>query len=142
MKDRARILFLCTANSARSQLAEAILRDRADDAVIACSAGTRPSSVHPLAQKVLKEAGIGTEGLWSKSVDEVLADGPIDLTITVCSAAAQSCPAGIGETLAWPLDDPAAETGERALSAFRATRDAIVERIDAWLRDGGLARLY
>ena len=130
-----RILFLCTANSARSQLAEAILRDRAGNRMEACSAGTHPSVVHPLAVEVLQEIQICTDGLWSKSVRDVLREGPVSLTIAVCSSAAENCPAVGGEqVLSWPFDDPAAcgEDLETQRQAFRSTRDK-ASKIDSWL---------
>ncbi len=139
MTVRPRILFLCTANSARSQLAEAILRDRAGDDITACSAGTDPASVHPLAIEVLEEVGICTSGLRSTDVDEVLADGPVALTIAVCAAASEKCPvvAG-GQVRAWPFDDPAACQGdeETRREAFRTIRDQISTKIESWLAAG------
>ncbi|MCH2134564.1 MAG: arsenate reductase ArsC [Phycisphaerales bacterium] len=140
MTERPRILFLCTANSARSQLAEAILRDRAADRMAVCSAGTKPSTVHPLAIEVLAEEGISSEGLRSTSVEDVLRDGPVSLTIAVCASAAEHCPVVAGEQVrSWPFDDPAACDGddEAKRNAFRTARDAIASKIDAWLEAGG-----
>ena len=139
MTDSPRILFLCTANSARSQLAEAILRDRVGDEMVACSAGTHPTSVHPFAIEVLDEDGISTEGLRSTSVDEVLRDGPVSLTIAVCGSAAEHCPVIAGEQVqSWPFDDPAACKGdeETQRQAFRSARDAIARKIESWLKAG------
>lgn len=135
-----RILFLCTANSARSQLAEGILRDRVGDKMEACSAGTHPSTVHPLAVEALEECGISTQGLWSKSVEDVLREGPVSLTIAVCSSAAEHCPTVAGaHVLSWPFDDPAAcgEDLETQREAFRSARDEIAAKIDSWLAAGG-----
>ena len=134
-----RILFLCTANSARSQLAEAILRDRVGKEMDSCSAGTHPSTVHPLAIEVLEDIQISTNGLWSKSVQEVLQEGPVSLTIAVCSSAAENCPLVAGEqVLSWPFDDPATSGGslEDKRKAFRLIRDKIAAKIDAWLVAG------
>ena len=136
MTDRPRIMFLCTANSARSQLAEAILRDRAGDEMTACSAGTHPATVHPLAIKVLEEVGINADGLRSTTVEEVLAEGPVTLTIAVCTAASEKCPVVAGEQVqAWPFDDPASCQGdeEARRQAFRTARDQIAQKIDRWL---------
>ena len=136
MTDQPRIMFLCTANSARSQLAEAILRDRAGDQMTACSAGTNPATVHPLAIEVLEEVGINADGLRSMNVDEALADGPVTLTIAVCAAASEKCPVVAGAKVqAWPFEDPAACQGdeEARREAFRTVRDQIAARIDSWL---------
>ena len=135
-----RILFLCTANSARSQLAEGILRDRVGDKMKACSAGTHPSTVHPLAVEVLEESRICTDGLWSKSVDDVIREGPVSLTIAVCGSAAEHCPVVAGERVrSWPFDDPAACGGDAKAQrqAFRLARDQIASKIDSWLAAGG-----
>ena len=139
MPERPRIMFLCTANSARSQLAEAILRDRAGDEIMACSAGTNPATVHPLAIEVLQEIEVRTDGLRSTSVDEVLADGPVNMTIAVCAVASSTCPFVAGEAVrSWPFDDPAACEGDddARREAFRTARDQIAAKIDSWLEAG------
>ncbi|MEE2908285.1 MAG: arsenate reductase ArsC [Planctomycetota bacterium] len=140
MSESQRILFLCTANSARSQLAEAILRDRVGNRMEVCSAGTHPSVVHPLAIEVLQEIQICTDGLWSKSVRDALRDGPVSLTIAVCSSAAENCPIVDGaQVRSWPFDDPAAcgEDLETQRQAFRFARDEIASKIDSWLSTEG-----
>ncbi len=136
MASKKRVLILCTGNSCRSQMAEAIWRHEAGDDYEAVSAGTQPSSVHPRAEAVLKEIGVSTEGLWSKSI-EVFAGQHFDLIITVCDHARDTCPVwpGHGEKLHWPFEDPAHATGseEEILSLFRLVRDQIRERIQSFL---------
>ncbi|MEA2693295.1 MAG: ArsR family transcriptional regulator, arsenate/arsenite/antimonite-responsive transcriptional, partial [Acidobacteriota bacterium] len=112
---RLRVLFLCTHNGARSQMAEGILRSLGGDRVEACSAGTAASRVHPMAIQVLAERGIDLRRQRSKSLDEYK-DQRFDYVITVCDDAKESCPVfpGTGERLHWSLPDPsAAEEGEQ-----------------------------
>lgn len=120
-----RVLVLCTANSARSQIAEALLQHRLGDQVVAASAGTAPGQgPHPHAIAVLAERGIAWEGKRSKSIDEV--PGPWDLAITVCDGARESCPVMPGvKMLHWGLPDPA----PLGIEAFRATADELERRI-------------
>ncbi|HXJ34899.1 MAG TPA: arsenate reductase ArsC [Candidatus Eisenbacteria bacterium] len=136
--DKPCVLFLCTHNSARSQMGEALLRHLAGDRYRACSAGTEPSTVHPLTLRVLEEAGIATEGLRSKSVDSILGKASIRTAIMVCAQAAESCPRiypVAREVLHWELDDPSRVRGseELRLAAFRRTRDEIAGRLRDWL---------
>ena len=104
-----RVLFLCTHNSARSQLAEAILRHLGGDRVQACSAGSQPSAVHPTALGLLEAHGIETAGLASKAIDPFL-DREFDYVITVCDRIREHCPTFPGDPAAlhWSLPDPAA----------------------------------
>ena len=125
---KKKILFLCTGNSCRSQLAEAIMNDRYPDTWQAYSAGTYPTGyVHPNAIEVLEEIGIHHRGR-SKSVDE-LREIPFNLVITVCDSAAEECPLwlGPGKRLHHSFPDPAKATGtdEQILAAFRQVRDDI-----------------
>jgi arsenate reductase len=137
--EKPRVLFLCTGNSARSQMAEAILRRHADDRFEACSAGLRPrSEIHPLTLRVLNEVGLDTEGLCTKAVEIYLAKVPVQHAVIVCEKAQESCPRIYPfamETLYWPFEDPAAFEGseEERLEKFRDVRDAIDERITTWL---------
>ncbi len=137
---RPRVLFLCTANSARSQLAEALLRHLAGDRFEACSAGTTPSHVHPMSIRVLDEVGVCTQGLESTSIEAALAGGPVAHAFAVCAAAAESCPVlvdAVAEVTPWPFDDPQTSGPEdEQLASFRATRDLIRTKIEAWLADG------
>ena len=127
-----RVLFVCTGNSARSQLAEVLLRAAGGPGFEVHSAGTHPAGVNPLTLRVLEEAGLPTSGLRSKSVTEFL-DQPFDYVITVCDDARQVCPAfpGVHESLHWGYDDPAAVEGseEVRLAAFRRTLTAMSERV-------------
>ncbi len=133
------VLFLCTANSCRSQLAEALLRHLAGDRFDARSAGLEPASaVHPLALRVLAEKGISTQGLRPKSVREFLGQVRVRWAIFVCAKAAETCPVAwpdLTERIYWPIDDPATVTGseEEKLAAFRAARDAIETKLRDWL---------
>ena len=132
-----RVLFLCTGNSCRSQLAEAIVNARLGDEWHAYSAGTKPAGhVHPNALRVLAEIGIEHPGR-SKSVQEYR-DQPFDLVVTVCDAAAEDCPLwlGQGQRVHLGFPDPAKATGTEAeiLTAFRRVRDDIGEQIPGLVR--------
>lgn len=126
------ILFLCVANSARSQMAEGIARALLPPEVKVWSAGSRPSSVRPEAVAVLKEIGIDISHQRSKAVDEITA-AEVDTAITLCGE--EECPLFLGkaERLHWGLPDPAAVTGSEAerMAAFRSVRDELRTRIEA-----------
>ena len=130
MTQKMLVLFLCVANSARSQMAEGLARHLLGDQVQVQSAGSKPSVVNPLAIEVMKEIGIDISGHRSKSVDEIDADN-IDLVITLC--AEEVCPIFLGKAkrLHWPLPDPAAvqTTPAAQLQAFREVRAQIAERL-------------
>ena len=124
LKERKKVLFLCTGNSARSQIAEAIVNNDCWDKWVAFSAGTEPTgSVNPFAEQVIEEAGIVHQGR-SKSVDE-FADSKFDLVVTVCDHANETCPLWLkqGEKIHIGFEDPAAVEGsdEEKLAAFRKT---------------------
>ena len=125
-----KLLFLCVANSARSQMAEGLARRRFGRHAQVQSAGSRPSSVNPLAVCVMKEIGIDISGQTSKSVDTIAADS-VDTVVTLC--AEEVCPAflGFARRLHWPLNDPAAARGGEAqrLRKFRVVRDEIAGRM-------------
>ncbi len=138
---RRKVLFLCTGNSARSQMAEAIVNARWGDRWEAYSAGTHPTGyVHPLALHVLAEIGIDHRGARSKHADE-FRDMPFDLVVTVCDDAAEECPVWLGQGgrvhLGFP--DPAQVTGsqDKVLAVFRSVRDQIAERVGALLKEQG-----
>lgn len=129
---KRRVLFLCTGNSCRSHLAEAIVNARLRDEWEADSAGTQPAGyVHPMAIRVLAEIGIEHQGR-SKSVDE-FRGVPFDLVVTVCDSAAEECPVwlGQGQRVHLGFPDPAKATGsdEEVLTVFRAVRDDMLVRI-------------
>jgi arsenate reductase (thioredoxin) len=131
-----RILFLCTHNSARSQMAEAICRELGGEGVESASAGTEVTRVHPLALREMAERGIDLDGHRSKSIDE-LAGERFDCVVTVCDNARESCPVfpGAPERLHWSLPDPSAAAGgetERRL-AFKRTADELTARIRSLL---------
>lgn len=128
----SRVLFLCTGNSCRSQMAEAIVNARLGESWQAYSAGTHPAGyVHPLTIQVLAEIGITHQG-HSKSVEEVSGE-PFDVVVTVCDSAAEECPLwlGPGRQVHLSFDDPAAVSGSEAEinAAFRRVRDEIAREI-------------
>ena len=134
--DRHRVLFLCTHNSARSQMAEGLLRARGGDAYQAFSAGTEATAVRPEAILVMAELGIDITAQQSKTMDRYLGD-PFDWVVTVCDRARESCPVfpGAKRSLHWDFDDPAAATGsdEERMAVFRRVRDEMAVRIDELL---------
>ena len=127
-----RVLILCTGNSARSQMAEGLLRHDAGAAYTVFSAGTKPTQVRPEAVAVMREAGIDISGQRSKSVDEFEGQ-EFDYVITVCDNAKQSCPIYPAKTkrIHWSIEDPAAVQGseEERLAAFRRIRDELRLRL-------------
>ena len=133
---RRRVLFLCTHNSARSQMAEGLLRQLAGDRFEVASAGTEASRVHPLAIRAMRDAGVDISLHTSKTVDSLL-DRPWDYVITVCDSANERCPLFPGRTtrLHWSFDDPSQATGteDGRLDTFRRVRDEIQTRLGAWL---------
>jgi arsenate reductase (thioredoxin) len=127
-----RVLFVCTGNSARSIMAEALLRHHGGDEFEVHSAGTVPRGVNPLTLRVVKEAGIDTSFARSKSVDEYLGQ-EFDYVVTVCDQARQVCPVfpGVHESFHWGYEDPAEATGseEERLAVFRRVFIEIGERV-------------
>ena len=136
--DKQRVLFLCTHNSARSQMAEGLLRDLAGDRFDAYSAGTEATHVRPLAVRAMAEIGIDISRQESKALDRYL-DQPFDAVITVCDAANEACPVfpGAKRRLHWSFPDPSRATGteEEQLAVYRAVRDDIRTRIERELVD-------
>ena len=135
---RRRVLVLCTHNSARSQMAEGLLRALAPDRFEVASAGTEATRVHPLAIRAMDELGIDLGGHTSKTLDRFLAE-PWDYVITVCDTANERCPVfpGAAMRLHWGFDDPSAARGteEERLAEFRRVRDAIATRLRSWLAE-------
>ncbi|MFN8011593.1 MAG: arsenate reductase ArsC [Holophagaceae bacterium] len=133
------LLFLCVANSARSQMAEALARDLFGARARAQSAGSRPASVNPLALEVLAELGLEARGQHSKSVDAI-DPGTVDTVITLC--AEEVCPVFLhaARRLHWPFPDPAVPGLDReaGLARFREVRDGLRSRLEAWGRAEGL----
>jgi arsenate reductase len=139
MNDAPRVLFLCTGNSCRSQMAEGWLRHLAGDRIAALSAGTDPVGIHPRAIEVMAEVGVDLSGHTSDQVAMLMQDPP-ELVIAVCDRAAAQCGElpGAREFVCWPFPDPAGATGseDEVLCEFRSVRDSIRERIERWLADG------
>jgi arsenate reductase len=138
MTERPRALILCTGNSARSQMAEGILRDMSGNRVEVASAGVAPTRVRPEAVAVMQEIGIDISNFRSKSIAEFLTQ-PFDYVITVCDNANQQCPmfAGVSRRIHWSIEDPAAVVGddEIRLEAFRQARDGLRERLQKFIED-------
>ena len=130
------ILILCTANSARSQMAEGLLRDLAGEQFEIYSAGSKPSTVNPFAIRAMQERGLDIRHHHSKHLNQFI-DVPFDYVITVCDNAAESCPIfpGPAQRIHWGFPDPAAVEGsdEALLEAFRVVRDAIEQQLRQWL---------
>lgn len=138
--NKIRVLFLCTGNSARSQMGEALLRKYAGDRFDVFSAGLEPKGVHPFTVQVLQEIGLPLDGHTSKHVREYMGKLHFGYLITVCSDADQNCPAvfpGVGQRLHWSFEDPAEATGsdEERLQKFRDVRDRIDRQIRNWLAE-------
>ncbi len=132
MREKKRVLILCTGNSARSQMAEGLLRHDAGDRFDVASAGVEPTQVRPLAIKTMNEIGIDISGQRSKSVDEFNGQN-FDYVITVCDHANQQCPMFPGNTkrIHWSIEDPAAAVGneEERLNVFQRVREELHERL-------------
>lgn len=132
-----RVLFICTGNSARSQMAEGIMNHLSHGEWKVQSAGIFPSYVHPLAIRVMGEIGIDISQQTSKSIDQ-FAKKKFDYVITLCDDAAKSCPIfpGLSTRLHWPFQDPAAAIGtfEERVMVFRKVRDEIKTKIEEFLK--------
>ena len=142
--NKPKVIFLCTGNSARSQMAEGLLRALAGEHFEVFSAGTEPKGrILPEVQEVMREVGISMAGQFSKSVTEYLGRTVFAYVITVCADAEENCPTvflsmGIHEH--WPFDDPAKFVGdeEQRLQHTRRVRDQIEERLRLWLIEQGI----
>ncbi len=135
---KPRVLFLCTGNSCRSQMAEGLLRSLAVDRFEVDSAGTNPVGLNPGAVAAMKELGVDIAGHASKSLDGFL-NQRIDYVVTVCDRARESCPTlpGAVTLLHWSFDDPAVAKGsvEERQAVFRRVRDEIAERVRQFVED-------
>lgn len=143
-KDKVQVLFICTGNSARSQIAEGLLRMQAQDMADVYSGGTEPQKdVHPLAKKVMEEHGIDLSLHYAKGLDRFL-NKKFDIIVTVCDKARQTCPIFPGNAIRyhWNLDDPSAVEGneEKRLSVFRKTFEEISKRIPELI--GVIQKIY
>jgi arsenate reductase len=138
--NEAKVLFMCTGNSARSQIAEALLKKYAGDKFDVYSAGLEPKDINPYTKQALQEIGISLEGHYAKHVREYMGKLNFRYLITVCSDAEEKCPAtfpGISHRLHWSFEDPAAFIGsdEEKLQKFRDVRDQIDQQIKNWLAE-------
>lgn len=136
--EKVNVLFLCTGNSCRSQMAEAFVRKYSRDSIAVYSAGLEPRPVHEMAIEVMKEVGVDISGQQSKPISEFLGKIDFRYVIFVCEKAEQDCPyvyPHVLHWLSWPFDDPAKAQGLREvrLAAFRNARDAIEKKIKEWL---------
>ena len=136
--NKIRVFFLCTGNSARSQMAEAFLRSFAGDRYEAYSAGMEPKEIHPLTRKVLNEAGIDMSGQHSKALKAYMGTVSFGYLITVCNEAEEKCPRafpGMGQRLHWDFEDPAKFAGseDEKLAKFREVRDLIKNKVQEWV---------
>jgi len=141
-RPKKRVLFVCTGNRARSQMAEGLLRHLAGDRFDVFSAGTIPSGMSDMTIAAMQEIGIDVSNQWSKSVDEY-AGQAFDYVVTVCNSAQQACPVfpGGGERLHWDIEDPS-DIEARGLplkEAFRIARDDLRSRVESFVKnfDGG-----
>lgn len=134
---KKRVLILCRGNSARSQMAEGLLRHMAGDRFAVFSAGTRPAGLNPNAIKAMAEIGVDIASHRSKSADE-FAGQQFDYIITVCDRAKESCPIfpGGGERIHHGVDDPANAPSDRQIPAFRQVRDQMHVWLRSFIRDG------
>jgi arsenate reductase len=140
---KPRVLFLCTGNSARSQMAEAFLREYAGNIFEVYSAGLEPSPINPFTIKVMQEVGFDISNQRSKSVREYLGKVQFQYLITVCDDADKNCPAfwpGVTHRMHWSFEDPAKFTGtdQQKFEKFREIRDLIDARMKSWLLQQGI----
>ena len=135
---KIKVLFLCTGNSARSQMAEAFLRKYGGNEFEAYSAGLEPKGINPYTERVMEEVGINLSGQRSKHLKEYMGKVHFGYLITMCDEAEASCPTtfpGIGRRLRWLFEDPSAFSGpeDEKLAKFREVRDQVEQRIKTWL---------
>lgn len=143
---KQKVLFLCTGNSARSQMAEAFLRHYADSKYEAHSAGLDPQGINTLTKIVMEEAGISMVGQYSKHIKDYLGRENFSYLITVCAGAEENCPStfpGISQRISWHFDDPAAAIGseEEKLNKFRQVRDQIEKQVKLWISNEKLIKI-
>jgi len=142
-RKRPQVLFLCTHNTARSQMAEALLRKHAGDRFEVHSAGYEPTDINPFTRRVMEEVGLDLSGQCAKGVKEYLGKINFAYVIIVCDRAEKICPTAFPsisrQRLFWPFEDPVAFEGtdEERLAKFREIRDQIDRRILQWLNELG-----
>ncbi len=138
---KEKVLFLCTGNSARSQMAEAFLRFYGGEKYEAHSAGLYPKGLNPYTVRVMEEKGISMAGHRSKDVKEYLANAVFSYFFTVCGHAEENCPKAFlmsaGRHYHWDFEDPAAfvGSGEETLNKFREVRDQIEAQVKVWVQE-------
>ncbi len=139
---KPKVLFLCTGNSARSQMAEALLRSYAGDHFEVFSAGLEPRGINPLTIQVMEELGLDMSGHTSKDLYTFIGKTSFDTMITVCGRAEESCPIfpGMGIRMHWDIEDPSKFSGTEAekLAKFREVRDRLDQKIRLWLSQQGI----
>lgn len=147
VKIKQNVLFLCTGNSARSQMAEAFLKKYAGDDYDVFSAGLEPKGINPHTIRAMDEVGIDIRGQKSEATKDYMGKMFYKYVITVCGNADKNCPQALwaqsGVKLHWPFDDPAAATGsdEEIMMAFRQVRDQIDLKIKAWLEETEIGKV-
>ena len=137
---KPKVLFLCTTNSARSQMAEAFLKKYGGDKFEAYSAGLEPKAIDPYTEQVMRGIGFPLTNQYSKSFREYMGKVHFAYLITVCAEAEKNCPTtfpGVGQRLHWSFEDPAAFEGsdEEKVAKFREVRDKIEQEIKKWLKN-------
>lgn len=142
--EKPKVIFLCTGNSARSQIAEAFLKKHAGEHFEVYSAGFEPQGINPFTIKVMEELGYDLKEHYSKELKEFLEKVHFEIVITVCEKAEKTCPIipGVSTRLFWSFEDPAAFEGteQEKLDKFRQIRDQIHEQIQLWLKERGISR--
>jgi len=136
MKSKKKVIFICTGNSCRSQMAEGLLREMAGDRFDVYSAGSHPSKVHPMSIRVMKEIGIDISTHTSDPIDKYFGYG-INYVITLCDHAREYCPTfpGKSKKIHWRIDDPfrSWKNDHKIIGRYRKTRDDIHERLDKFI---------
>jgi arsenate reductase len=132
------VLFLCTNNAVRSQMAEALFKMRTGGKFEAYSAGTEPKEIHPLTIRVMDEVGVDLSDKHAKGLRELLGHLPVEYAVFVCQSAEEKCPVnwpGAIHRLEWPFEDPAAYQGseDERLAKFRSVRNQIAATVDRWV---------
>ncbi len=139
---KPKVLFLCTGNSARSQMAEAFLRAYAGDYFDVYSAGLEPKPINPMTYQVMAERGLDLNGHTSKNIKSFIGNTSFEYMITVCAQAKEMCPIfpGMGIRMHWDVANPSALEGspEEKLAGFRAARDRLDREIRLWLAQHGI----
>jgi len=142
--ERPKLIFLCTGNSARSQMAETFLKKHAGEHFEVYSAGFEPQGINPFTIKVMEELGYDLKDQYSKELKEFLGKVHFEIVITVCEKAEKTCPIipGVTTRLFWSFEDPAAYEGteQEKIDKFRQIRDQIHQQIQVWLKERGILK--